>query len=282
MAPAAKEVIRFIGRSSKRIVISVVGAALVAVGLAMFVLPGPGILVVALGFAVLGTEYAWAAAALERTKHTAERAGRAAKGSGEIGLGKGPPPTSDQDLSRSERPVYYDSYWELLKFTPAERDAGQLPARRFAEEFEIACRGPPAAGPTRGSPRSRPGPPSKPPASTNPTPDAGNGPTPPPPSCGWTRSSGRRTAANGRSTSALTRPCAGGGKGFSPVEAKGWSDLLGGDRPIKPDSGRRPDSTSRPPASPSGTASLEVARLSRVAPDAPLGKGNGSMHRGPG
>lgn len=57
-----------------------VGAALVAVGLAMFVLPGPGILVVALGFAVLGTEYAWAAAALERTKRTAERAGRTAKG----------------------------------------------------------------------------------------------------------------------------------------------------------------------------------------------------------
>ena len=57
-----------------------VGAALVAAGLAMLVLPGPGILVVALGFAVLGTEYAWAAAALERTKHTAERAGRAAKG----------------------------------------------------------------------------------------------------------------------------------------------------------------------------------------------------------
>ena len=57
-----------------------VGAALVAVGLAMFVLPGPGILVVALGFAVLGTEYAWAAAALKRTKRTAEWAGRTAKG----------------------------------------------------------------------------------------------------------------------------------------------------------------------------------------------------------
>lgn len=80
MAPSAKEVVRFIGRSSKRIAVTVIGAGLVAAGLAMLVLPGPGILVVAGGFAVLGTEYAWAAVALERTKRTAERAGRVAKG----------------------------------------------------------------------------------------------------------------------------------------------------------------------------------------------------------
>ena len=80
MAPSVREVIWCIGRSSKRIAVTAVGAALVAGGLAMLVLPGPGILVVALGFAVLGTEYAWAAAALERTKRSAERAGRMAKG----------------------------------------------------------------------------------------------------------------------------------------------------------------------------------------------------------
>ena len=73
------EVLRFSGRSSKRIAVSVVGGALVAAGLAMLVLPGPGIVVVVIGFAVLGTEYAWAAAALERTKDVAERAGRAAR-----------------------------------------------------------------------------------------------------------------------------------------------------------------------------------------------------------
>ena len=75
-----KEVLWFIGRSSKRIAVTVIGGAVVAGGLAMLVLPGPGILVVALGFAILGTEYAWAASALERTKRTAGRAGRAAKG----------------------------------------------------------------------------------------------------------------------------------------------------------------------------------------------------------
>jgi uncharacterized protein (TIGR02611 family) len=80
MAPSVKEVVVFIGRSSKRIAVTVVGAAVVAAGLAMLVLPGPGILVVAVGFAILGTEYAWAAAALERTKTTAARAGQLAKG----------------------------------------------------------------------------------------------------------------------------------------------------------------------------------------------------------
>ena len=47
------EIIRFIGRSSKRIAVTAVGAAFVLAGLAMLVLPGPGILVVALGFGVL-------------------------------------------------------------------------------------------------------------------------------------------------------------------------------------------------------------------------------------
>lgn len=72
--PRPIDVLKFIARSSKRIAVSVIGGALVLGGLAMLVLPGPGILVIALGFAVLGTEYAWAAAALERTKRTAAQA----------------------------------------------------------------------------------------------------------------------------------------------------------------------------------------------------------------
>ena len=80
MAPTPVEVVRFIARNSKRAAISIVGAVLVLGGLAMLVLPGPGILVIALGFAVLGTEYAWAATALERTKRGAEAAGRKATG----------------------------------------------------------------------------------------------------------------------------------------------------------------------------------------------------------
>lgn len=80
MSAQPAEVIRFLFRSSKRIAITVVGGAILIAGLAMMVLPGPGILVIVLGFAILGTEYAWAAAALERTKKTAERASQIAKG----------------------------------------------------------------------------------------------------------------------------------------------------------------------------------------------------------
>ena len=88
MAPSLKELVVFIGRSSKRIAVTVVGAAIVALGLAMLVLPGPGILVVALGFAILGTEYAWAARALEQTKRGAGRAGRVAKGAVQSASGR--------------------------------------------------------------------------------------------------------------------------------------------------------------------------------------------------
>lgn len=88
MAPRPGEIIRFIGRSSKRIAVSIVGGAFLLAGLAMLVLPGPGILVIAVGFAILGTEYAWAAAALERTKRTAEQAGRVARG-GVTGAARG-------------------------------------------------------------------------------------------------------------------------------------------------------------------------------------------------
>lgn len=79
MPPNPAEVLQFVVRSSKRVAVSIVGGMLVLIGLAMFVLPGPGILVVVLGFAVLGTEYAWAAAALERTKKVAAQASKAAR-----------------------------------------------------------------------------------------------------------------------------------------------------------------------------------------------------------
>jgi hypothetical protein len=79
MPSSPAEVIRFLARNSKRVAVSVAGGLLVLVGVVLLVLPGPGILVVALGFLVLGTEYAWAAAALERTKQMAKKAGDAAR-----------------------------------------------------------------------------------------------------------------------------------------------------------------------------------------------------------
>ena len=70
----AKAFLVWIGRSSKAIAVTVVGSVLVVGGLAMLVLPGPGILVVIAGLAVLGTQYAWAQRALDETKRRAKGA----------------------------------------------------------------------------------------------------------------------------------------------------------------------------------------------------------------
>jgi hypothetical protein len=79
VAPRPAEVLHFIARSSRRVAVSVVGGTLVSGGVALLVLPGPGLLVVAIGFAILGTEYAWAAIALDRTKRLAGQAGSVAR-----------------------------------------------------------------------------------------------------------------------------------------------------------------------------------------------------------
>jgi uncharacterized protein (TIGR02611 family) len=68
------ELLRVIGRSSKRIAVFVLGVVLVAGGLAMLVLPGPGILVVIAGLAVLATEFAWAEHLLDKAKEQASKA----------------------------------------------------------------------------------------------------------------------------------------------------------------------------------------------------------------
>jgi uncharacterized protein (TIGR02611 family) len=68
----------YIFRSSKRIAVLVVGLALVGGGLALLVLPGPGILVIIAGLAVLATEFVWAEKMLDRAKTHASSAKDAA------------------------------------------------------------------------------------------------------------------------------------------------------------------------------------------------------------
>ena len=66
--------LRWIGRNSKRLAVFLLGTTIVGAGLAMLVLPGPGLLVVIVGLAVLATEFAWAERALDRTTATAANA----------------------------------------------------------------------------------------------------------------------------------------------------------------------------------------------------------------
>ncbi len=60
--------------NSKRLAILVAGVAFVGAGLAMLVLPGPGVLVSVVGLAILATEFAWAERMLDRTRSRASQA----------------------------------------------------------------------------------------------------------------------------------------------------------------------------------------------------------------
>jgi uncharacterized protein (TIGR02611 family) len=68
-----ESIVRWVLRSTKRIVITLVGFVLVLAGLVMMITPGPGLLVIVAGFAVLATEYAWARHWLERSRAQAHR-----------------------------------------------------------------------------------------------------------------------------------------------------------------------------------------------------------------
>ncbi len=47
-------------RIARRVIVSVLGAAVLGLGIVLLALPGPGVLVIALGFLILSTEYDWA------------------------------------------------------------------------------------------------------------------------------------------------------------------------------------------------------------------------------
>jgi uncharacterized protein (TIGR02611 family) len=60
-------------RGLRRAVVLLIGSTLLLVGVALLVLPGPGMLVILLGLAVLAIEFAWAEALLIRARHHASR-----------------------------------------------------------------------------------------------------------------------------------------------------------------------------------------------------------------
>ena len=69
------------GRIAWRIAVTVVGVAVIAVGIVLLPLPGPGWLVIFAGLGMLATEYEWAARLLQwvRRQVRAGRAGRRAQ-----------------------------------------------------------------------------------------------------------------------------------------------------------------------------------------------------------
>lgn len=55
-------------RMARRLVVLVVGAGILAFGLALIVLPGPAVVVIPAGLAILATEYLWARRLLRQLK----------------------------------------------------------------------------------------------------------------------------------------------------------------------------------------------------------------------
>jgi tellurite resistance protein TerC len=60
-------------RFAKRMIILVVGMTVLLVGIALIVLPGPALVVIPIGLAILATEFAWARHCLRILRKSAEK-----------------------------------------------------------------------------------------------------------------------------------------------------------------------------------------------------------------
>jgi tellurite resistance protein TerC len=78
VAPAELELLaRLTLRAARRIIVLVVGGTVLLIGVAMLVLPGPGLIVAPAGLALLATEFVWARRLLARVRDSATTAASA-------------------------------------------------------------------------------------------------------------------------------------------------------------------------------------------------------------
>jgi len=75
-----KPVVTFFGRifittlrQARRLIVTVIGFTVLLIGVAMLVLPGPAVVVIPIGLAILATEFVWAERLLQRMKQTASK-----------------------------------------------------------------------------------------------------------------------------------------------------------------------------------------------------------------
>jgi uncharacterized protein (TIGR02611 family) len=64
---------------ARRVVIAIVGATVVVLGIVMIVTPGPGLVVIPIGLAILSLEFAWARAWLRRLRRVISSNGVSAR-----------------------------------------------------------------------------------------------------------------------------------------------------------------------------------------------------------
>ncbi|MGH7856752.1 MAG: PGPGW domain-containing protein [Candidatus Binatia bacterium] len=63
----------YVLRHARRAIAAVLGTTVLAIGVAMLVLPGPGFLVLFFGLSILAAEFAWARSLVKRLKHEGKR-----------------------------------------------------------------------------------------------------------------------------------------------------------------------------------------------------------------
>ena len=83
-------------RTGRKIVIAIIGTTSVLLGVAMLVLPGPGILTIILGLMLLGVEFAFARRWLERLKTTSKKAAETVRSRVRRGESRPAPPAQDK------------------------------------------------------------------------------------------------------------------------------------------------------------------------------------------
>jgi tellurite resistance protein TerC len=67
-------------RFARKVAVAVIGSTVVALGIALIVLPGPAFVVIPLGLAILATEFLWARRLLRRVRQGAASAYQRVRG----------------------------------------------------------------------------------------------------------------------------------------------------------------------------------------------------------
>ena len=67
-------------RFARKVAVAVIGSTVLAIGIALIVLPGPAFVVIPLGLAILATEFLWARRLLRRVRQGATSAYQRVRG----------------------------------------------------------------------------------------------------------------------------------------------------------------------------------------------------------
>ena len=69
-------------KHAKRVIVTIIGVTVLCIGIAMIVLPGPAIIVIPVGLAILATEFVWARRLLHKIRDRVPGVDKVIKGGG--------------------------------------------------------------------------------------------------------------------------------------------------------------------------------------------------------